>query len=67
MVGNSMGQVGCEERQKRDFQESEYVQRRKMLRGKWEDTFLEVGIMDFSFDHTLPLVVTGPFRLCAMS
>lgn len=45
----------------------EYLKRRKTPSGKCEDTFLEVGIIDFSSDCFLPLVITGPFRLCAMS
>lgn len=43
------------------------MKKRKILDRKSEDTLLGVGIMDFSSDHTLPLVITGPLSLCAMS
>lgn len=47
--------------------EAKHMKKRKILDRKSEDTLLGVGIMDFSSDHTLPLVITGPLSLCAMS
>lgn len=38
-----------------------------MLRGECEDAFLDIGVMGVSSDRSLPLVITGSFRLCAMS